>query len=82
MLGDTYRLLEHQVMEDVGAISTLYLVQTQLADYLERTVYFVHDGKSFLYKFNARNQVYHAIAPWIDEIVRSFFERDSEPTDE
>ena len=77
VLGDTYRLLKHDVMEDVGAISTLYLVETQLASYLERTVYFVHDGKSFIYKFNARNQVYHAIEPWIDEIVRSFFEDSS-----
>lgn len=71
-LGDTYRLLDHQVLDN-GAISTLYHVETQLADYLERTVYAVRDGKSFLFKFNARNRIYHAIEPWIDEIVRYSF---------
>ena len=45
-----------------------------LAEYLERTVYAVRDGKTFIYKFNCRNQVYHAIEPWIDEIVKGFFE--------
>lgn len=73
LLGDTYRLLKHEVMEEVGAISTLYAVETQLASHLERTVYFVNDRKSFIYKFNARNRVYYAIEPWIDEIVGSFF---------
>jgi len=77
LLGDTYRLLKHQVMEDVGAISTLYAVETQLASHLERTVYFVNDEKSFIYKFNTRNRVYHAIEPWVDEIVRGFFSSDS-----
>ena len=50
----------------------------QLADYLERTVYFVKDGKSFIYKFNTRNQVYRAIEPWIDEMVRGFFDGGAE----
>ena len=77
LLGDTYRLLKHEVMEDVGAISTLYAVETQLASHLERTVYFVKDEKSFIYKFNTRNRVYHAIEPWIDEIVQSFFGSES-----
>ena len=77
LLGDTYRILKHQVMEDVGAISTLYAVETQLASHLERTVYFVKDEKSFIYKFNTRNRVYHAIEPWVDEIVRGFFSSDS-----
>lgn len=72
-LGDTYRLLEHEAMEDQHAISTLYHVETQLAEYLERTVYAVRDGKSYIYKFNCRNQVYRAIEPWIDEIVKGFF---------
>jgi hypothetical protein len=72
-LGDTYRLLAHQELEGLAAISTLYHVETQLAEYLERTIYSVRDGKSFIYKFNARNQVYHAIEPWIDEIVKGFF---------
>ena len=73
LLGDTYRLVRHEVLEEVGAVSTLYSVETQLASYLERTVYFVQDGRSFIYKFNARNQVYYAIEPWIDDIVTSFF---------
>ncbi len=61
-------------MEGLSAISTLYHVETQLAEYLERTVYAVRDGKSFIYKFNCRNKVYPAIEPWIDEIVKGFFE--------
>jgi len=73
LLGDSYRLVRHEVLEDVGAISTLYSVETQLASYLERTVYFVEDDKTYIYKFNARNLVYYAIEPWIDEIVASFF---------
>jgi len=73
-LGDYYRLLEHESMEGLSAVSTLYHVETQLAEYLERTVYAVRDGKSFIYKFNCRNQVYRATEPWIDEIVRGFFE--------
>ena len=73
LLGDNYRLVRHDVLEGVGAISTLYSVETQLASYLERTVYFVQDDKTYIYKFNARNQVYYAIEPWIDEIVSSFF---------
>jgi hypothetical protein len=73
-LGDTHRLLEHQELESLSAISALYHVETQLATFLERTVFAVRDGKSFIYKFNCRNQVYRAIEPWIDEIVKGFFE--------
>ena len=73
-LGDSYRLLRHEALPKVGAVSTLYYLETQLADYLERTIYFVNDGKSFIYKFNARNRVYRAIEPWIDDIVLSLFE--------
>jgi hypothetical protein len=73
-IADTYRLLEHEALAEEGAISTLYQVETQLSQYLERTVYVVRDGKSFIYKFNCRNRVYYAIEPWIDEIVKSFFE--------
>jgi len=72
-LGDNYRLLAHESLEDVSAISTLYHIETQLAEYLERTVYVVRDGKSYIFKFNARNQVYRAIEQWIDEMVRGFF---------
>lgn len=77
-LGDNYRLLRHETLEDVSAISTLYHIETQLAEYLERTVYSVRDSKSYIYKFNARNQVYRAIEPWIDEMVRGFFLDDKE----
>ena len=73
LLGDNYRLVRHEALEDAGAISTLYSVETQLASYLERTVYFFQDDKTYIYKFNARNQVYYAIEPWIDDIVASFF---------
>ncbi|MCH9046325.1 MAG: DUF3187 family protein [SAR324 cluster bacterium] len=73
LLGDSYRLVRHEALEDVGAISTLYSVETHLAGYLERTVYFVQDEKTYIYKFNALNRVYYAIEPWIDEIVTSFF---------
>lgn len=73
-LGDNYRLLRHEPLEGLSAISALYHVETQLAEYLERTVYEVREGKSYIYKFNARNQVYRAIEPWINEIVKSFFE--------
>jgi hypothetical protein len=73
-LGDTYRLVEHKTMEEQSAISALYHVETQLAEYLERTVYSVRDGKSFIFKFNCRNKVYRAIEPWVDEIVNGFFE--------
>jgi hypothetical protein len=72
-LGDNYRLLKHEVLEDSNVISTVYHIETQLADYLERTAYAVRDNKSILFKFNARNQVFHAIEPWIDEIVRYSF---------
>ncbi len=72
-LGDNYRLLSHRSLDELGAVSVLYHVQTQLADYLERTIYYVSDGKSFIFKFNARNQVYHAIEPWVDEIIASSF---------
>jgi len=73
-LGDYYRLLEHESLEGVSAVSTLYHVETQLAEYLERTVFAVRDGKTFIYKFNCRNQVYRAIEPWIGEMVKGCFE--------
>jgi hypothetical protein len=73
-LGDTYRLLDHKSLDADNAVSALYHVETQLAEYLERTVYAVRDRKSFIFKFNCRNQVYRAIEPWIDEMVKSFFE--------
>ena len=50
-------------------------VETQLAEYLERTVYAVRDGKSVMYKFNCHKPVYRAIEPWIDELLRQALER-------
>jgi hypothetical protein len=78
-LGDTYRLLEHEPIPEASAISTLYHVETQLAEYSERTVYAVRDGKSYIYKFNCRPQVYRRIERWIDEMVRGFFAPAPEP---
>ena len=68
-----WRFTAAQVRDD-GAISILYHVETQMAEYLERTVYAVRDGKSFIIKFNCRNQIYRAIEGWVDEIVDGFFE--------
>jgi hypothetical protein len=73
-LGDSYRLVAHEEMAKESAISALYHVETQLAEYLERTIYSVRDGKSYIFKFNCRNKVYRAIEPWIDEMVKGFFE--------
>jgi len=70
--GDSYRLLDHDTIRDGEGISDLYHVETQLADYLERTVYFVEADKSYIFKFNARREIYHQIELWIEEIVGTF----------
>ncbi len=70
--GDRYRLLDHETIRDGEGISDLYHVETQLADYLERTVYFVWADKSYIFKFNARREIYHQIELWIDEIISTF----------
>jgi hypothetical protein len=70
--GDTYRLLEHETIREGQGISDLYHVETQLADFLERTVYFVRGDKSYIFKFNARREIYRQIEGWIDEIVGTF----------
>lgn len=72
LLGDNYRLVRHGPVNDGTAISVLYSTETQLASYLERTFYFVRDGRSYIYKFIAPTTVYHEIEPWIDEIAKSF----------
>jgi hypothetical protein len=74
--GDSYRLLSHDVIRQGDAISDLYHVETQLADFLERTVYFVRGDKSYIFKFNAQNTIYRQIEPWIDEMVETFQARD------
>ncbi len=74
--GDNYRLLSHDVIRQGDAISDLYHLETQLADYLERTIYCVRGDKSFIFKFNAQNTIYRQIEPWIDEMVATFQPRD------
>jgi len=71
-LGDNYRLVRHEQVAGGKGISNLYGTETQLASYLERTFYFVHDGNSFVYKFIVQNVVYTQIEPWIEEIAKSF----------
>jgi hypothetical protein len=78
-LGESYRLLEHNPIPEADAIETLYFVETQLAEYLERTVYVVKGQTSYIYKLNCRNRVYRAVEPWIDEVVRGFVETDVQP---
>ena len=68
------KLAERVVLVSSGRENRVGPRSSQLSQYLERTVYVVRDGKSFIYKFNCRNRVYYAIEPWIDEIVKSFFE--------
>ena len=68
-MGDNYRIIDHQLLDGNRAISTLYHIETQLSDFLERTIYVVRDGKSFVYSFNCRSRLYHAIEPWINEMV-------------
>jgi hypothetical protein len=72
MLGDNYRLLRHGEVPSGSGISDLYATETQLASYLERTFYFLHDNKSYIFKFNTPAPVYAQIEPWIEEIARSF----------
>ena len=72
VLGDNYRLVRHEQVADGRGISNLYGTETQFASYLERTFYFVDDGKSFIYKFIVQNVVYTQIEPWIEEIAQSF----------
>jgi hypothetical protein len=72
LLGDNYRVVRHEKVDDGRGISDLYSTETQLASYLERTFYFVEDGKSYVYKFITHNVVYAQIEPWIEEIAKSF----------
>jgi hypothetical protein len=74
--GDSYRLLSHDAIRQGEAISDLYFVETQLAEYLERTIYFIRGDKSYIFKFNAQNTIYRQIEPWIDEMVMTFEPRE------
>lgn len=76
MQGDNYRLLSHEAIRGGDAISDLYHVETQLADLLERTLYFIRGDKSYIFKFNAQRTVYHQIESWIDEMVETFEPRE------
>jgi len=79
--GDNYRLLEHGMIREGQGISDLYRVETQLADFLERTVYFVRADKSYIFKFNARREIYHQIERWIDEMVSAVEPRGGKPSE-
>jgi hypothetical protein len=78
MQAGNYRLLSHNLIRQGEAISDLYHVETQLADYLERTIYFIRGDKSYIFKFNAMNTVYRQIESWIDEMVTTFEPREVE----
>ena len=71
-LGENYRMLRHQILEDGRGIAVLYAVETQLADYLEWVIYNLVDGRTYLYRFHCRNGLYRAIQPWLDEIAAGF----------
>ncbi|MFQ5792989.1 MAG: hypothetical protein ACE5JI_21170 [Acidobacteriota bacterium] len=80
--GDNYRLLRHEPLPDRRGISDLYHIETQLADYLERTVYFVRGPRSYVFKFNVWNRVFRQIEPWIDDVVRTFAPYETGPIPE
>jgi hypothetical protein len=76
--GERYRLLSHEPIRNGEAISDLYFVETQMAEYLERTIYFIRGDKSYIFKFNCQNTVYRQIEGWIDEMVTTFDPREVE----
>ena len=71
-LGENYRMLRHDILEDGRGIAVLYSVETQLADYLEWVIYNLVDGRTYLYRFHCRNRLYRAIEPWLAEIATRF----------
>ncbi len=71
-LGENYRMLRHDILDDGRGIAVLYSVETQLADYLEWVIYNLVDGKTYLYRFHCRNTLYRAIEPWLAEIATRF----------
>lgn len=72
MLGDNYRLLEHESLGEGRAICDLYAIETQLASYLEKTYYFVEGRRSYVFKFNVPNTIYRQIERWIADIAETF----------
>jgi len=75
--GENYRLISHELIRDGEAISDLYFVETQLAEYLERTIYFIRRGRSYIFKFNAQRRIYRQIESWIDDMITTFEPRES-----
>ena len=71
-LGENYRMLRHDILEDGRGIAVLYSVETQLADYLEWVIYNMVDDRTYLYRFHCRNRLYRAIQPWLAEIATQF----------
>lgn len=71
-LGENYRMLRHDILEDGRGIAVLYSVETQLADYLEWVIYNLVDDRTYLYRFHCRNRLYRAIEPWLTEIATQF----------
>lgn len=71
-LGENYRMLRHDILDDGRGIAVLYSVETQLADYLEWVIYNLADGKTYLYRFHCRNRLYRSIEPWLNEIATHF----------
>ncbi len=71
-LGENYRMLRHEILDDGRGIAVLYSLETQLADYLEWVVYNFVDGRTYLYRFHCRNTLYRNIEPWLGEIARGF----------
>jgi hypothetical protein len=74
--GDNYRLLSHDVINEGDAISDLYHIETQLAQHLERTLYFIRGDKSYIFKFNCQNTIYRQIEPWVEEMIMTFAPRE------
>ena len=75
-LGENYRMLRHDILEDGRGIAVLYSVETQLADYLEWAIYNLVDDRTYLYRFHCRNRLYRAIQPWLNEIATQFASSD------
>ena len=71
-LGENYRMLRHDILDDGRGIAVLYSVETQLADYLEWVIYNLVDDRTYLYRFHCRNVLYRAIEPWLAEIAAGF----------
>lgn len=74
-LGENYRMLRHEILDDGRGIAVLYSLETQLADYLEWVVYNLVDGRTYLYRFHCRNTLYRNIEPWLTEIATGFAAR-------